>query len=110
MSVFIGFDGHIPEDMRYLPLLLSRYNGSVDRLFFDEGGALTDRHSPSYAHPNLWRPGRWGIVHVAHFELGPLAGSLPQRLDQGLARSIHKSVRPDWSWEQHGWEPGQPVP
>ena len=39
-TVLVGFDGHIPEDMRFLPLLVAHYGGTVERIFFDEGGAV----------------------------------------------------------------------
>ena len=113
LSVFVAFDGHIPEDMRYLPLLADRYNGTIARLFFDEGGPITDTAVPIYAHPNLWRPGRWGTLHVARFRLGSGVGyiqPLPERIAPELEIAIHQRVRPDWSWQQFGWKAGQPAP
>ena len=110
MSVLVCYDTHIPEDMRYLPLLASHYGGEVERVFFDEGAPLTSRTEPSYAHPHLWRPGRWGVVHIAHFRLGPTAGPLPKRLRGELTSAIHQRVRTDWSWESFGWRPGREVP
>ena len=107
-TVLVGFDGHIPEDMRFLPLLVGHYGGTVERIFFDEGGEVTHQHIPSYAHPHLWRPGRWGVIHVAKFVLGaPQLSPLPSPLDVKLKLAIHSHVRTQWSWESHGWEAGE---
>ena len=109
-TVLIVYDGHIPEDMRYLPLLAAQYNGHVDRLFFDEGGPITSQSEPSYAHPNLWRPGRWGVLHVARFDLGPHSGPLPSMLPRTLVDKIFQNVRADWDWPRWGWRAGRPPP
>jgi hypothetical protein len=109
-TVLVVHDGHIPEDMRFLPLLAAQYRGEVDRVFFDEGGAITSRHNPSYAHPNQWRPGRWGVLHVARFELGPGLGPLPPALQVLLSNKIFADVRPDWDWPRFGWRAGEPPP
>ena len=39
-TVFIGFDSQCRPDMNELPLIANRYNATVRRLFFDEGGAV----------------------------------------------------------------------
>ena len=83
-SVFIGFDSHWKPDMGVLPMLLQKYNGTVERLFFDEGGAVVGRDlsSPTYRaaqnkleaslqRPFFDRPGHWGVFHVARFDVGP---------------------------------------
>lgn len=83
-SVFIGADNHWEPDMKYLPALAKRYNGTVTRLFFDEGGALDGKLSPrapgsprpaefeaSLARPFFSRPGHWGVFHVTRFDVGP---------------------------------------
>ena len=83
-SVFVGFDTHWEPDMSNLPLLVRKYNGTVTRLFFDEGGAVHGpaRGSPVYdkathkllasiEKPFFSRPGHWGIFHVARFDVGP---------------------------------------
>lgn len=83
-SVFVGFDAHWAPDMSVLPDLVSKYNGSVARLFFDEGGVVRgpDRGSAVYRAaankleasikaPFYNRPGHWGVFHVARFDVGP---------------------------------------
>ena len=110
MTVIIPYDTHIPEDMRYLPLLAGRYNGKIERLFFDEGGSLSSKTEPSYAHANLWRPGRWGIFHIARFDIGTHSGPVPPALRSSLVESIGKNVRPDWDWQRWGWYAGDPPP
>ena len=109
-TVLISFDGHVPEDMRYMPLLVAQYRGEVDRVFFDEGGAITSRSEPSYGHAKLWRPGRWGVLHVAKFELGPASGPLPPPLRADVVDKIFRNVRTDWSWPDFGWTAGEPPP
>lgn len=104
--MLIVYDTHIPEDMRYLPLLVAQYNGTVDRLFFNEGAAISSSHEPSYGHNQLWRPGRWGVLHVARFDLGLHRGVLPPPLPRDLVEKIHMQVRPNWNWEEFGWRAG----
>ena len=83
-SVFIGFDEHWPPDMGVLPPLVRKYNGTVEKVFFDEGGAVVGpaRASPTYqrathkleaslARPFFSRPGHWGVFLLARFEVGP---------------------------------------
>ena len=83
-SVYIGFDSHWFADMNVLPDLVDKYNGTVTRLFFDEGGAVRGpaHASPTYARakhkleasikkPFFSRPGHWGVFHLARFEIGP---------------------------------------
>ena len=83
-SIFIGFDAHWQPDLQVLPTLLSKYNGTVERLFFDEGGKVTghakdsatyqraeNKLEASIAHPFYNRPGHWGVFMVAKFEVGP---------------------------------------
>ena len=82
-TVFIGFDSQSRRDMDWLPLIASRYNASVSRLFFDEGGTIDTGAvtSPVYArathkiHASVKyryrdRLGHWGVFLVAHIELG----------------------------------------
>ena len=70
--------------MKYLPGLVKRYNGTVTRLFFDEGGEVEGRASPrapnsaapaefeaSLAKPFYSRPGHWGVFFVTCFDVGP---------------------------------------
>ena len=104
------YDGHVPEDMRYLPLLASQYRGQVDRIFFDEGSAVTSAREPSYSHSNKWRPGRWGVLHVARFELGAASGPLPDALQYNLVQKIFNNVRADWDWRRFGWRGGELPP
>ena len=83
-TVYVGFDVHWQPDMGVLPNLLRKYNGTVERLYFDEGGAISGRavESPIYnaahnkleaslAHPFFARPGHWGVFLVARFDIGP---------------------------------------
>ena len=81
---YISFDGHVREDMAALPLLLRAWEGTVERLFFDEGGALDSGTEPSYTRPQLYRPGRWGIFHVARFELSGRAWRQRQLVNRTL--------------------------
>ena len=83
-TVYIGFDAHWQPDMGTLPDLVRKYNGSVTRLFFDEGGAAQGAAttSPIYAkarhkltasvkEPFFSRPGHWGVFLLGRFEIGP---------------------------------------
>lgn len=83
-TVYVGYDTHWKPDMGNLPKLVRRYNGTVERLFFDEGGSISGQHrlgrgakhvmhafEASYARPFYDRPGHWGVFHLARFELGP---------------------------------------
>ena len=83
-TVYIGADGHWKPDLQYLPELVRKYNGTVTRLFFDEGGALTGpakasriyqkathKLEASVEKPFFDRPGHWGAFHVARFDVGP---------------------------------------
>ena len=38
-TVLVAFDGHIPEDMRFLPLFVAHYGGSVERIFLTRTSA-----------------------------------------------------------------------
>ena len=60
-SVFVGFDTHWEPDMSNLPLLVRKYNGTVTRLFFDEGGAV---HGPARGSPSTIkrRIGCWRVL------------------------------------------------
>ena len=111
-TVLVAFDGHIPEDMRFLPLFVSHYGGSVDRIFFDEGGEITSGRRPSYSHVFQYRPGRWGVIHVAKFRLGGLEPRKPPgRLDRRLGLAIHENVTTGWTWTAQGWRAGtRPLP
>jgi len=70
-TVYVGHDTHWAPDMRTLPLLAQTYNGSVSRVFFDEdaGKDGVRGEAPSYRDAYVHRPGRWGVFHVARFEL-----------------------------------------
>jgi len=106
-TVLVGFDGHVPEDMRYMPLLVAHYGGSVDRVFFDEGGDLTSGRHPSYSHPYMYRPGRWGVIHVAKFQLnGSEPTVLPAKMNGQVSRAIHANVTTGWTWAEQGWKAG----
>ena len=111
-TVLVAFDGHIPEDMRFLPLFVAHYGGSVERIFFDEGGEITSGRRPSYSHAYQYRPGRWGVIHIAKFSLGGQEPRpLPDKLATRLVRAIHENVTTGWSWAAQGWKPGtQPLP
>lgn len=100
LTVLIPYDTHIPEDMRYLPLLSGRYNGQIERLFFDEGGSLT----------STTEPGRWGVFHIARFDIGPHSGPVPPALRPDHVDKIFQNVRPDWNWQRWGWHAGDPPP
>ncbi len=106
-TVLIGFDSHMPPEMRYLPLLTTHYYGSVHRLFYDEGGPLTGHNVPSYAHEHMYRPGRWGVFHVAKFVF---SARQPRRLPPLLNHTMSDAVMidlPGWGdWRHHGWQPG----
>ena len=113
-TVLVAFDGHIPEDMRFLPLFVAHYGGSVERIFFDEDerGVITSGRRPSYSHDFLYRPGRWGVIHIAKLILGGQEPRpLPDKLAPRLVRAIHENVRTGWNWAAQGWKPGsQPLP
>jgi len=83
-SVYIGFDAHWAPDMGVLDGLVHKYNGTVTRLFFDEGGRTrgpavdsqtyaraTHKLEASIRKPFFSRPGHWGVFHVARFDVGP---------------------------------------
>ena len=83
-TVYVGFDSHWQPDMQSLPDLVGKYNGTVDRIFFDEGGVVKGdaKDSPTYQRaqnklmasirrPFYNRPGHWGVFHVGRFEIGP---------------------------------------
>lgn len=83
-SVYIGFDAHWKPDLDYLPGLVKKYNGTVSRLFFDEGGAVrgpavgsdvyrlaAHKLEASIQKPFFDRPGHWGVFHVGRFDIGP---------------------------------------
>jgi len=70
--------------MKSLPFLARKYNGTVERIFFDEGGdvaghatasptyqAAANKLEASIAHPFYDRPGHWGVFLVGRFEIGP---------------------------------------
>ena len=79
-TVYIGFDGHWSADMKVLPPLARKYNATVERLFFDEGGRVAGkaqmvtggRETPfeaSLAKPFYDRPGHWGVFLLARFSI-----------------------------------------
>lgn len=66
-TVYIAHDTHWDNDMATLPTLVNSHGGSVSRVFFDEGG---DVNGPkSYSNPFANRPGQWGIMHLAKFQI-----------------------------------------
>ena len=67
-SVYVAHDTHWALDMKVLPMLVKAYDGDVARVFFDEGGELSGE--ASYSQSFHSRPGRWGVFHVARFEVG----------------------------------------
>ena len=78
---YIAHDTHWGPDMATLRRLVPHYRATnVTRLFFDEGDEA-----------GFGRPGRWGVFHLARFELGPNVplpkwegeGSLPPRFREG---------------------------
>ena len=82
-TAFIAHDTHWQPDMQTLRRLAPHYRATnVTRLFFDEGNAA-----------GYGRPGRWGVFHLARFELGPNTllprwqgdGALPPRYREGKA-------------------------
>lgn len=93
-TVYVAHDTHFKNDMVFLPKLAKHYKAkSIDRIFFDEGGgrdALNLVGEASYSTPFFDRPGRWGVFHMARFELG--AGIRPGRKIGQFTRRI----RPNW--------------
>lgn len=85
-TAYVAHDTHYDHDMHMLPKLAQLYNGKINRVFFDEGGGL--RGSPSYTNPFYGRPGRWGVFHVAEFELGPLVNIPPSLSEKTKPRRI----------------------
>lgn len=86
-EVYVAHDTHNLNDIQQMPSLFHRYNGtSVHRVFFDEGGRL---HGPASYTLTYWgRPGRWGVFHVARFEVHRAAGrGRPRRATVPLPRS-----------------------
>lgn len=61
-TVYIAHDTHWHLDMQMLPKLAASHNGSIERVFFDEGGDLFGE--PSYSRAWADRPGRWGVMHL----------------------------------------------
>ena len=91
-SVYIGADYHWKPDMKYMYELAKRYNGTIQRLFFDEGGQMRGPAVPrqpgssraaefeaSLARPFYDRPGHWGIFFVSRFDIGPAFWALMDR-------------------------------
>ena len=65
---YIAHDSHWAPDMQTLKRLTPHYRATnVTRIFFDEGDV---------AQAGTGRPGKWGVFHMARFELG---GELPPR-------------------------------
>lgn len=86
-TIYVAHDTHYTRDMSSLPRLAKHYGAaSIERVFFDEGSALTGQMS--YSHPVLGRPGQWGVFHLARFEAGPAI------VDPGLAERSSRRVRP----------------
>lgn len=69
---YIAHDSHWAPDMQTLKRLTPHYRATnVTRIFFDEGDV---------AQAGTGRPGKWGVFHMARFELG---GELPPRQGSG---------------------------
>ena len=93
-TVYVAHDTHFKNDMVTLPKLVKRYSGSISRLFFDEGGALTGE--ASYSTPFYGRPGRWGVFHLATFAAGhadPQAPLPHKRIRSSGARAVAATAR-----------------
>lgn len=68
VTVVIGFDSHWAADMVSLPRMMHAFRGyAVKRLFFDEGGTWKDMFRLMRTE---FRPGSWGVFHLAHFTVG----------------------------------------
>ena len=113
-DVYIGYDLHWPPDMANLPVLAQRYNATVERLFFDEGGQLRGRE-PHRAPNQLSRqaefeasmtrrfydrPGHWGVFLLLKFEVGPALWEAIDRHNMQHPRLTHfrrNSPRGHWT-------------
>ena len=103
----------LPRDLVSLTRMMKKFKGqAVKRFFFDEGGEITSGRRPSYSHVFQYRPGRWGVIHVAKFRLGGLEPRKPPgRLDRRLVLAIHENVTTGWTWTAQGWRAGtRPLP
>uniref|UniRef100_A0A7S0JAR1 Methyltransferase domain-containing protein n=1 Tax=Calcidiscus leptoporus TaxID=127549 RepID=A0A7S0JAR1_9EUKA len=68
VQVVVGFDSHWAADMTSLPRMMRRFRGhAVKRVFFDEGGTWQDMFKLMRTE---FRPGHWGVFHLAHFYIG----------------------------------------
>ena len=84
VTVVVGFDSHWAADMVSLPRMMRKYRGSaVRRLLFDEGGSWQDMLKLMRAE---FRPGHWGVFHIAHFTVGADAPPAAHRSARGARR------------------------
>jgi len=85
---YIAHDTHWAPDMATLRRLVPHYRArNVTRLFFDEGD--------SSGHG---RPGRWGVFHLAAFELGPSVGLPTWEGDAELPRRWREGKPAESEW------------
>ena len=89
---YIAHDSHWAPDMQTLRRLVPHYGATnVTRLFFDEGN-----------QEGYGRPGRWGVFHMARFELGPGVRLPPS---EGAGRALPPRFREGRPAEAP-WAPG----
>ena len=83
-SIFIGFDAHWQPDLQVLPTLLSKYNGTVERLFFDEGGKVTGHAKDSATYQRAENKLEVSIAHPFYNRPATGASSWWPNLRSGL--------------------------
>ena len=110
VRVVVGFDSHWAADMVSLTRMMKRFRGmAVQRLFFDEGGTWQDMFS---LMNHEFRPGHWGVFHLAHFTIGAggaahtstISPVLMYRLTANRTSASMNSLRPSASriWRHSG--------
>lgn len=69
VQVVVGFDSHWAADLVSLTRMMKKFHGqAVKRFFFDEGGTWNEMFALMRGE---FRPGHWGVFHLAHFTVGP---------------------------------------